>query len=242
MTYRYKTSSNFYWVRDNKIASEFPNINSALKDPDGLLAIGGDLSPERLLQAYRRGIFPWYSQGQPLLWWSHDPRWVLDPEQVKISRSLKKNLKKNKFTVTFNRAFEKVIQECAAPRKDLSGTWITREMQISYLKLFKQGFAHSVECWYQNKLVGGLYGVIIGKIFFGESMFSRMSDASKISLVHLSSILARWEFPLIDCQVHSSHLESLGAIPIPRNTFASLLNKYCNIKNRNSWPEITEDI
>lgn len=242
MTYRYKTTSNFYWVRDNKIASEFPKINSALKDPDGLLAIGGDLSPERLIQAYRRGIFPWYSQGQPLLWWSPDPRWVLDPEQIKVSRSLKKTLKKNKFTVTFNHAFESVIQECASPRKDMSGTWITREMQISYLKLFKQGYAHSVECWHENKLAGGLYGVIIGKVFFGESMFARVPDASKVALVYLSRILTKWEFPLIDCQVHSSHLESLGAIPVPRNTFASLLNKYCNIKNRNTWPDKKESI
>lgn len=237
MTYRYKTSSNFYWVRDNKIASEFPSINSALKDPDGLLAIGGDLSPERLIHAYRRGIFPWYSQGQPLLWWSPDPRWVLDPEQIKISRSLKKSLKKKKFIITFNMAFEKVIQECAVPRKDMSGTWITREMQTSYLTLFKKGYAHSVECWHDDILVGGLYGIIIGKIFFGESMFSRKPDASKVALVHLSNQLSEWGFPLIDCQVHSSHLESLGAIPIPRNTFASLLNKYCNIKNRHSWPE-----
>ncbi len=237
MTQRYTTSSNFYWVRDNKIASDFPNINSALKDPDGLLAIGGDLSPERLLQAYRRGIFPWYSQGQPLLWWSPDPRWVIDPEQLKISKSLHKVLKKNKFNITFNQAFEKVIYECAAPRKDMSGTWITREMQISYQRLFKQGYAHSVECWYQNELAGGLYGVIIGKIFFGESMFSRVSDASKVALVYLSTLLAKWQFPLIDCQVHSNHLESLGALPIARKTFTSLLNKYCNIKGKHHWPD-----
>ena len=214
MTQRYTTSSNFYWVRDNKIASDFPNIESALKDPDGLLAIGGELSSERLLQAYRCGIFPWYSQGQPLLWWSPDPRWV-------------------------NQAFEQVIHECAMPRKDMSGTWITAEMKMSYLHLFKQGYAHSVECWHQNKLVGGLYGVIIGKIFFGESMFSRQSDASKVALAHLAKILNQWQFPLIDCQVHSKHLESLGAIPIARKTFAKLLNKYCNIKEKYQWPDNT---
>ncbi len=201
-----------------------------------MLAIGGDLSASRLIDAYCRGIFPWYSQGQPLLWWSPNPRWVLKPDQLKISRSLRKKLRNGHFNITFDQGFDKVITSCAEPRKDLSGTWITSDIKQSYQKLFMLGFAHSVECWHQDKLAGGLYGVAIGKIFFGESMFSHESDASKIALVHLAHLLNLWKFPIIDCQVYSHHLESLGARPIAREAFASLLNKYCLSKSKHHWP------
>lgn len=236
MTKRQTISNNLYWVRDNVIANDFPDVSTALTEPDGLLAIGGDLTPSRLLDAYRRGIFPWFSHGQPLLWWSPNPRWILKPDQLKISRSLRKTLRKNQFKVTFDQAFEKVITSCAETRKDMAGTWITSEIKQNYQKLFTLGYAHSVECWHQDELAGGLYGVAIGKIFFGESMFSRKSDASKVALVHLVHLLNQLNFRIIDCQVHSHHLESLGAVPIAREIFTSLLNKYCLTRSKYHWP------
>lgn len=236
MTRAHTTYNKLYWVRDNVIANEFPDINSALKEPDGLLAIGGDLTPERLLDAYRRGIFPWYSEGQPILWWTPEPRWILEIGGMKMSRSLRKTLRRRLFRVTFDQVFEDVIKACAEPRKDAEGTWITSDIRRSYKILHEQGYAHSVECWYQNELVGGLYGIAIGKIFFGESMFSNMSDASKVTLVHLMAQLRAWNFRLIDCQIHSRHLESLGAIPISRNTFATILHQFCTSEIRHNWP------
>lgn len=219
--------SNLYWVRDNIIADDFPDVNRALKEPDGLLAIGGDLYPERLIDAYRRGIFPWNNQGQPILWWSPDPRWVLFPDRIKVSRSLHKTLNRGKFKITFNRNFSTVIKMCAAPRDNCNDTWITNDILDNFNKLHHLGYAHSVECWYRDKLAGGLYGIAMGKVFFGESMFSKISDASKVALASLARILASRNFEIIDCQVHTKHLESLGATPISRKTFVDILHNYC---------------
>jgi leucyl/phenylalanyl-tRNA--protein transferase len=193
-------------------------------DPSGLLAVGGDLSSERLLEAYRLGIFPWYSEDQPILWWSPDPRLVLDLKDFKISRSLHKTLKKEIFQVTFDRAFEEVIQACAtAPRQEQKGTWITAEMQQAYIHLHGLGYAHSVEGWVEGKLAGGLYGVSLGKAFFGESMFHWKTDASKVALAALVEKLKRWEFHFIDAQMTTEHLLRLGAKELPRRIFLKRL-------------------
>lgn len=230
------SDNQLYWVADNTIASDFPEVSSALRDPDGLLAIGGDLSAERLLNAYRRGIFPWYSEGQPILWWSPDPRCVLEPANIKISRSLAKTIKKQIYHLSFNKAFERVIRACAEPRGNNSDTWITDDMLHAYFDLHNSGHAISVECWHNSELVGGLYGVVIDKIFFGESMFSHMSDASKVALVHLTQTVDTLGFRLIDCQVHSRHLQSLGAIPMRRELFISILNNFCGSITPRPWP------
>jgi leucyl/phenylalanyl-tRNA--protein transferase len=216
-----------FWLDPESPDVTFPDVELALKEPDGLLAIGGDLSTARLLSAYVNGIFPWYGPGQPILWWSPDPRLVLQPEALHISRSLLKTLRKRHFRVTLDAAFEAVIGHCAGPRYNASGTWITPEMTTSYLELHRQGYAHSVECWQDNRLVGGLYGVSIGRVFFGESMFAHTSDASKVALVNLALQLSQWGFPLIDCQVHTRHLESLGAMPLPRKEFTGILRTAC---------------
>jgi leucyl/phenylalanyl-tRNA---protein transferase len=229
--------NHLYWVADNVIANDFPKVSSALSDPDGLLAIGGDLSMQRLLCAYKNGIFPWYSEGQPILWWSPDPRCVLQPANLKISRSLARTLRKKQFQVSYNQAFTDVIRACAEPRDLESGTWITNDMTQAYLALHKAGYAVSVECWQDAKLVGGLYGIAIGKVFFGESMFSRISDASKVALVNLTQTISDKGFKLIDCQVHSSHLQSLGAEPMQRELFVDILDKYCSDTDTVSWPE-----
>jgi len=205
----------------------FPPVEMAETEPDGLLAVGGDLSPRRLLQAYRQGIFPWYSEGQPILWWSPDPRTVLFPERLKISRSLAKTLRNKPFRVTFDRAFEAVIDACAEPRDKASGTWITTEMKAAYIRLHQLGHAHSAEVWSQGRLVGGLYGIAIGRVFFGESMFTRIRDASKVAFVRLTRQLQAAGFTLIDCQVYSAHLLSLGAEEIDRHSFCQLLARWC---------------
>ena len=197
----------------------FPPVEKALREPNGLLAAGGDLSPPRLLEAYRRGIFPWYSGDEPLLWWSPDPRMVLYCDELKVSRSLGKNLRNRGFEVTVDSAFAKVIKKCAGPRKGAAGTWLGREMQAAYLALHQAGQAHSVETWLEGDLVGGLYGVAIGRMFYGESMFSTATDASKVALVRLVGLLRDKGFPLIDCQVHTPLLASLGAREIPRRAF-----------------------
>ena len=233
-------NNKLYWVKDNIIANEFPGINKALTEPDGLLAIGGDLSPPRLINAYSRGIFPWNNDNQPVLWWSPDPRWVIFPESVHISRSLKKVLRQNKFSVTYNKCFEAVIRSCAAMREKNEGTWITGTVMESFLDLHKLGYAHSVECWMNNDLVGGLYGLAMGKIFFGESMFSSVSDASKTALVMLAKYLSTHDFELIDCQIHTRHLESMGAIPIPREQFAMILKRSCNPNIKLALPSYCE--
>lgn len=205
----------------------FPDVELALDDPNGLLAAGGDLSEERLLAAYRRGIFPWYSEGEPILWWSPNPRAVLLPQQVKISRSLRRTLKRRSFDVTFDVAFPQVVRACAGPRQQAQGTWITGEMFKAFCHLHQRGHAHSVECWQGDCLVGGLYGLAVGKVFFGESMFSQVTDASKVALVHLVWQLQRWCFGVIDCQVSSAHLASLGAVDMPRADFVQMLADWC---------------
>jgi len=194
-------------------------------DPSGLLAVGGDLSSERLLEAYRLGIFPWYSEDQPILWWSPDPRLVLQLDDFKLSRSLRKTLRKGIFQVTFDRAFEEVIRACAAvPRVGQHGTWLTDEMQEAYINLHGLGFAHSVETWCGEKLVGGLYGVSLGRAFFGESMFHRKSDASKVALATLVEKLKSWRFHFIDAQMTTDHMLSLGAKEMPRRIFLKRLH------------------
>ena len=201
----------------------FPPLEAAT--PEGLLAVGGDLSSGRLLSAYRRGIFPWYSAGQPILWWSPDPRTVLYPDALKISRSLKKTLRHRGYRVTSDQHFTGVIQACAKPRDENEdgGTWITPEMIKAYTTLNESGYAHSLEVWDQETLIGGLYGVAIGRVFFGESMFSHSTDASKIALTALIRIISDKKFQLIDCQVPSEHLFSLGAKNIPRDIFSGQL-------------------
>jgi leucyl/phenylalanyl-tRNA---protein transferase len=203
----------------------FPPVE--LASPEGLLAVGGDLRAERLLEAYRHGIFPWYSPGQPILWWSPDPRAVLFPPKLRVSRSLRKTLRQNKFSVTLDRAFREVISSCAQPRSERlgHGTWITPEMIEAYCVLHERGLAHSVESWRNGKLVGGLYGVSLGTAFFGESMFTRATDASKMAFVHLVRQLQLWGYTLIDCQLPSSHLFSLGAEEIRRREFMEHLER-----------------
>ena len=202
----------------------------SLANEDGLLAVYGDLSPERLLLAYCNGIFPWYSEDEPILWWSPDPRFVLRPKDIKISHSMQKVLKKNTYKITFNTCFQDVITSCGALRKETAGTWITEEMIEAYCKLHELGFAHSVEAWYENELVGGLYGLSIGKCFFGESMFSTMSNASKAAFITLCKALEEKGYLIIDCQVHTDHLESLGAVDITRDEFLKIIEKAVSIR------------
>jgi len=197
----------------------FPGPELALEEPNGLLAIGGDLSPQRLRAAYARGIFPWFEEGQPPLWWSPDPRSVLYPGQLRITRSLRKRIRNGGFSVTLDRCFADVITACAGPRDGSHGTWITEEMREAYINLHRQGLAHSVEAWRGGQLVGGLYGLAMGRAFFGESMFSREPDASKIALVYLVRQVQVWGYAVIDCQVSNPHLALLGATDIPRADF-----------------------
>lgn len=206
--------------------SPFPPLENALTSPNGLLAAGGDLSASRLLSAYRNGIFPWFNEDEPILWWSPDPRMVLFPNELKISRSLAKLIRKNNYTIQTDAHFVEVMQACAAPRKDQQGTWIHPEMINAYTELHRLGLAHSVETWIDGALAGGLYGVALGKIFFGESMFSRSPNASKIAFAYLVRQLSKWEFAVIDCQVKTTHLASLGAREIPRHVFRQLLERH----------------
>ena len=201
----------------------FPPLETALDDPNGLLAASEDISPVRLLQAYTHGIFPWYSSGQPVLWWSPDPRMVLPTAEFRLSRSLRRAVASEKFEIRVDTAFDTVMRACASPRADQDGTWITDAVRAGYGALFRHGYAHSVEAWRDDELVGGLYGVAIGRMFFGESMFARETDASKVALVHLVRQLRAWDFPLIDCQQQTAHLASLGARPITRSEFAEAL-------------------
>ena len=202
----------------------FPDARQADDSIGGLLAVGGDLSPERLLAAYRAGVFPWFDDDQaPVLWWSPDPRAVLVPGEMRISRSLAKRLRNGGFEVSFDRAFAEVVSGCATQRKGRSGTWITPAMGLAYNRLHEMGYAHSLEVWREGCLAGGLYGLSIGAFFFGESMFSRDRDASKVALAHLSEQLKRWRFQLIDCQIPNDHLRSLGVQSIPRAEFLAAL-------------------
>ena len=221
---------------------QFPPQHLATRE--GLLAVGGDLSQQRLLLAYREGIFPWFSDGEPILWWSPDPRLVLYPKKMKLSTSLKKRIRQHRFYLTADRAFEDVISECSqVPRKNQDGTWILDSMVDAYNLLHRNGFAHSIEAWQDNQLVGGLYGVSLGRCFFGESMFSRVSDASKIALAGLVQFLDALNFKLIDCQVPTPHLISLGAIEIPRKRFLAELESV--LKKRTlvgSWADLFNKI
>jgi len=203
----------------------FPPVEQALAEPNGLLAAGGDLSPERLLDAYARGIFPWFNDEDPVLWWSPDPRMVLFPGELHVSRTLRRTIRSPRFNVTLDRAFQAVMEGCAGPRANEDGTWITGDMLRAYGRLADLGHAHSVEAWVDGELAGGLYGVAIGRIFYGESMFSRRSNASKVALAWLARQLDRWNFELIDCQMSTEHLASLGACEIPRADFLRHLER-----------------
>ncbi len=210
-------------------AAPFPPVEAALAEPNGLLAAGGDLTVPRLLDAYRQGIFPWFSPGEPILWWSPDPRMVLLPPEFKVSRSLRRRLGRPDCAIRVDTAFEAVMRACAEPRQGSgaagqAGTWITGAMIRAYTDLFDAGYAHSVETWMGGRLVGGLYGVALGRAFFGESMFTRATDASKLALAHLVAQLRRWGYGLIDCQMVTAHLASLGARPIPRSEFRARLD------------------
>ena len=200
-------------------ADPFPPVDQAMDNPDGLLAAGGSLTMKRLIEAYRSGIFPWFNEGDPILWWSPDPRTVLRPSNIHVSHSLRKRLRKGSYFVTLDRAFVRVLDGCAAPRAGDSGTWLSPAMRRAYTGLHNAGYAHSIEVWMDGELAGGIYGVAIGRIFFGESMFARRTDASKIGMVCLARQLERWGFPLIDCQLETSHLMSLGAEHMPRRRF-----------------------
>ncbi|MCP4715931.1 MAG: leucyl/phenylalanyl-tRNA--protein transferase [Deltaproteobacteria bacterium] len=214
-----------------------------LAEPSGLLAVGGDLSVERLLTAYSLGVFPWYSGDDPILWWSPDPRLMLEPGNLKISRSLQRVLNKKVFSITFDRDFEAVIRSCAlTKRKQEDGTWIVDEMISAYIRLHETGFAHSMECWYEDELAGGLYGVSIGSAFFGESMFTERTDASKVALVHLVAALTTWKFDLIDCQVPSDHLLRMGAQEMERTEFLQRLKKAISRPTRRGQWKMPENI
>lgn len=214
-------------IARNELSYGFPDTEEALSDPDGLLAAGGDLSIPTLLEAYEHGIFPWFSTGQPILWWSPNPRTVMYPGSVRVSRSLRRTINRSVFRVSMDRNFSAVIAGCAEPRPGQCGTWLTGEMIDAYRELSRHGYAHSVECWHDGELAGGLYGLAIGRVFFGESMFSRRADASKVALVYLMHNLQRWDYALVDCQIYSEHLERLGAVRIPRHEFIDKLRILC---------------
>ncbi|MFN3543854.1 MAG: leucyl/phenylalanyl-tRNA--protein transferase [Thiobacillus sp.] len=209
--------------------SSFPPVETALADPNGLLAMGGDLSLSRLLDAYRHGIFPWFNPGEPILWWSPDPRMVLVPREIRVTRSLAKRERNAGFELRVDSAFAEVMRACAAPRDKAGGTWISPAMIAAYTRLFEAGYAHSVESWREGRLVGGLYGVAIGRMFYGESMFSREPDASKVALVRLARQLEAWDFGLIDCQMETAHLASLGARTMPRAVFVARVAELVNL-------------
>lgn len=230
-----------HWL-DNNAPTEFPPLEMALSEPDGLLAAGGDLSPERLIAAYQRGIFPWFSENEPLLWWSPDPRFVLYPDQFKVSRSLSKNIRNSNYRITMDTAFEQVINRCSKQsRKYQDGTWICRDMQQAYINLHRLGHAHSVEYWQDEQLLGGIYGVHSGGVFCGESMFSEASNASKIALFYLCRFLSKQGFSLIDSQVYTEHLESLGAIMIPRDEYIKKLQQSPPVQMPPNWSDLFQD-
>lgn len=225
------------WLSPDDAPDAFPPVNDALREPDGLLAAGGDLGSARLLAAYRSGIFPWYDEGQPLLWWSPDPRYVFRRGDLHISRRLRKEIRKSELRIRINTAFADVIAACAGPRRHQPGTWITPDMRAAYQRLHGEGWAHSVEVWEDDSLVGGLYGLAIGRAFFGESMFSTQSNASKMALLYLDRLLDDDRIGILDCQVHSSHLVNLGACALPRGDFVTLLQELCEPATPfSSWP------
>ncbi len=215
------------WLPTDDNLAPFPDVEAALTDPDGLLAAGGNLSVERLLLAYRQGIFPWYSEDEPILWWSPTMRAVIFPDDIHISRSLNKVIRKDVFNVTHNQAFNEIIAGCAAPRRHTNETWITDEMMNAYIRMHELGYARSVECWQGDRLVGGIYGMQLGKVFYGESMFSQVPNASKIAMVEIAR---QPEIALIDCQLPNEHLRSMGMVTIPRRQFMSLLDQWCVVE------------
>ena len=217
--------NTIHWLLPNNPPDSFPDVTKALRSPDGLLAMGGDLSPERIILAYRHGIFPWYNEGQPIMWWSPDPRAVIFPDEFHVSRSLRRKLRSGTYSVSIDQCFDKVIVNCANNHCD-TGTWITEDMLEAYHKLHELGYAHSVETWQKDQLVGGMYGLAIGKMFFGESMYSAVPDASKIALARLVHLLKQTGVKLLDCQVTSDHLLTLGMRPVPRKSFVEYLNLY----------------
>jgi leucyl/phenylalanyl-tRNA--protein transferase len=214
------------WLSERDSPDAFPPVDRALREPDGLLAAGGDLSPARLIAAYQRGIFPWYSHGQPILWWCPDPRAVLFPQHFNTSRSLTKTIRNKGFETRLDTSFDSVINKCGSAEIRPGGTWLSPEMQAAYESMHSLGYAHSVETWYQGRLVGGLYGVAIGRVFFGESMFSLERDASKVALRRLCDELVARDFHMIDCQMATPHLLTLGAQLIPRAQFISQLTEH----------------
>lgn len=221
----------------------FPPLDRALAEPNGLLAAGGDLSPDRLLTAYRLGIFPWFTEGEPILWWSPDPRMVLFSDELVISRSLRKTLRRHAYEIRVDTAFTDVMRACAAPRPGQPGTWIHPDMIRAYTTLHQMGMAHSVETWVEGTLVGGLYGVAIGRVFFGESMFARVSNASKLALAYLVRHVQRRGFGMIDCQIHTAHLASLGARDITRMEFSHRLEEWAaGPEPAGAWTFDTEPI
>ncbi len=225
------------WLDPDDSTIGFPDVSLALREPNGLLAAGGDLRPERLLAAYQAGIFPWYEAGQPILWWSPDPRCVLMPGELRVARRLARQLRTTHYEVTFDRAFADVIDACAAPRRSQRGTWITAEMRDAYHVLHGMGWAHSVEVWDDLQLVGGVYGVCIGRAFFGESMFSASPNTSKMALVALTRHMLAEGIEILDCQLVSPHLLSLGAILMPRAQFINRLGQICTIPVQAAdWP------
>lgn len=231
------SAPRIHWISSEDPPQAFPDVSEACTEPDGLLAAGGDLSAERLLYAYQHGIFPWYSEGQVILWWSPDPRCILKPDQFHLSRRLKRELQNSDYLFSFNQEFSDVVAACAAKRSNQDGTWITTDMATAYRDLHSDGWAHSVEIWHQDELIGGLYGIAIGCIFFGESMFSRSKNTSKIAMLALSQQLLAHRFLALDCQLGSPHLLSLGARMIPRPVFQDMLASACNPPIRIvQWP------
>lgn len=226
------------WLSPDDPPEAFPPVEAALREPDGLLAAGGDLSPERLLSAYQQGIFPWYDEGQPLLWWSPDPRCVFRAGDYHVARRLRREIRRSSAEVRINTVFREVVGACAGPRRSEQGTWITPDMVSAYMRLHELGWAHSIEIWQSGRLSGGLYGLGIGRVFFGESMFSSRSSASKIALLVLTQMLDSGRLELIDCQVVSGHLLNLGAIEMPRDEFVACLRTACQPADRQvNWPD-----
>jgi len=233
------SNNRVIWLSPDDPPESFPPVGRALSEPDGLLAAGGDLGEERLLHAYRNGIFPWYEEGQPLLWWSPDPRCIFMPGDFHVSRRWRRELRQSTAEIRINTAFTDVVRECAGPRRSEQGTWITPAIQVAYENLHQQGWAHSIEVWQSGELVGGLYGLAIGKAFFGESMFSLTSNASKTALLYVTGLLNSGEIEVLDCQVESGHLTSLGARAIPRGEFLRRLDSACGTgRLYDNWPDV----
>jgi len=228
--------TSIHWLDPDNPEEPFPDCSQAFEEPNGLLAAGGDLSLTRLRNAYQQGIFPWYSENQPILWWTPNPRLVLFPQELKISRSLRKSIRTLAVEIRFDTVFRDVIRACSESRATQSGTWILPQMQAAYVRLHQAGLAHSVEVWQQDHLIGGLYGVAMGRVFFGESMFHRVTDASKIAFYYLVQFLTSRQFALIDCQVRTNHLVSLGAREIPRTEFLQLVMAHRDFPDATPWP------